>query len=288
MQAIGLGIGVKFGKGGQLMVRLGGVVRLHERLERGLPVGRVDHPLPPLVAHLVEFEVLEDAARITQKLLKAFAVIAHVDIDEPAPGIDPHRRQRGAFRIKRTVPVIGIENIGVGAFKIVGPTVKGTDEIACLAAHAVAGHRRIHQLPPAMRTDIVKRADCFGPGAHDDDRIVADVIGKEIADFGNVFQPPGHLPDFGPQPLLFGRGIIGRQERFGAVGDCALCREVFGGYRRIAGMRKIGHRALLRLSASCRPGRPGRAIRPTWFRNDPSHGPSRGTAPICCSWRPRC
>jgi hypothetical protein len=74
VQAAGGAIGVVVAVLEHLGVGAGDVVRLHEGFERGLPVAVEDHPLAPLVAHLLELERPEDPGRVAQVFLERHAL----------------------------------------------------------------------------------------------------------------------------------------------------------------------------------------------------------------------
>ena len=163
VQAVGLAVRVKLAVFEQLRMRARDMVGLHERFDRGLPVAGIDHPLAPLVAHLVELEGREDTIHIAEKLEQRFAVGVHVDVDPAAPGIDLERGEAGALFIQRAFPVLRIEHESVFAFQVVGPAVEAADEILLLAAHAVHVVRCVDELAAAVRTDIVKGLERVGP-----------------------------------------------------------------------------------------------------------------------------
>src|SRR3546814_3395577 len=60
------------------------------------------------------------------------------------------------------------------------------DERGALAHRLLGPRRRIDQLAAAMRADVVERLVGIRPGAHDDDRIVEDVVGQIAADLRQI------------------------------------------------------------------------------------------------------
>ena len=195
------------------------VIRLHERLERGLPVRRIDHPLAPFEPHLLELEGVEDARERLEILAQRDAFGVHVDEQPAAPLIDLDRRQAGAVFGQRAFPVLRVEDVDVLALEIEGPAMETADEATLRSAGAVALAWRVDQPAAAMRADIVERLDLVRSAAHDNDRVVGDLIGDEVADLGNLLDAASDLPDLGPQPLLLILCIVGREEGLDRIGQ---------------------------------------------------------------------
>ena len=109
----------------------------------------------------------EDFARATEEFLQAFRLfLALVDVDEPAPQIEATLGERGAIGIERAVPVEIMEDEGVLTLQIVTPAVKGAGEAAPgVPAHAIAALWHVDQRAPAMRADVVERAEALVVGS---------------------------------------------------------------------------------------------------------------------------
>ena len=74
---------------------------------------------------------------------------------------------------------------------------------AFLAPSGVSTSRR----PRCMQT-LWCAANSFGPGAHDDDRVVEDVVGEVAADLGDLLDPADLLPHLAPQLVALGAGVL--------------------------------------------------------------------------------
>ena len=93
---------------------------------------------------------------------------------------------------------------------------EGTGRGLC-ALHLAAA---LGQPAATMHADIIERLDPVGRGADDDDRLVEDVVGDEVADLLDLLEPAGHLPDLGPERIGLAAGIVG--------GDIGFDREQLG------------------------------------------------------------
>ena len=112
--------------------------------------------------------------------------------------------RRCALFSQRALPVLLVEDVDVLAFQIVGPAMEAADETLLRAARAILARRRADQPAAAMRAHIVISLERIGRGAHDDDRVIADLVGDEAADLGNFFDAAGHLPHLRPQSIGLG------------------------------------------------------------------------------------
>ena len=74
---------------------------------------------------------------------------------------------------------------------------------AFLAPSGVSTSRR----PRCMQT-LWWAANSFRPGAHDDDRVVEDVVGQVAADLGDLLDAADLLPHLAPQLVAFGAGVL--------------------------------------------------------------------------------
>ena len=59
-----------------------------------------------------------------------------------------------------------------------------------------------HELPSPMATGVPERPDLVRRAAHEQDRLVADLVERRVADLGDLLLAARHLPDPAPQPLL--------------------------------------------------------------------------------------
>ena len=202
----------------QLRMRPRDVIRLHEGLEGRLPVAVEDHPLPPLEAHLLELEGIEKARSGLEVFAQTYGARVHVDEEPAAPSVDLDLAERGALLIEHTLPVLLVEDISILAVQVVGPAVKPANERLPVPAGAVLAGRCIDQPAAAMRADVMVRLDGSGRGAHDQDRVLADLVGDVVARLGDFLDTAGDLPHPRPEAIGFGAGILRRNEGFDRVG----------------------------------------------------------------------
>ena len=102
------------------------------------------------------------------------------------------------------------------ALQVEPPAVVAADELVSRAAGVLGSLGCIDQSAAAMRAHVVVGADLVWRRAHDQDRIVEDVVGEIIADLGDVLEPAGLLPHLAPQLVALGPGIV--------LGDIGLQR----------------------------------------------------------------
>ena len=232
----------------------------------------------------------QDAAGDAEELLQRLGSRVHRDPHPAAPGIQLELRQRSAFGVGRALPVLLVEDVSVLALEVVSPAVERADKVAAVARHAVHAIGGIDQLPATMRADVVVGAQGVTARTlghpHHDDRFIAHVVGEEIAEFGNDFEPFGHLPHAGPQPFLFRLGVFAREERLGAISE--RLRQVLDREARGDAVRLVHRASPLSPATRARRDRPHRAMRSP-FRGtvsspDPSHGtaPNRGCSHLRC------
>jgi hypothetical protein len=195
------------------------VIGLGEGFDRDLPVALEHDPLAPAVAHPVELELIEMAGRRFEIVTQGPAIGIHVDPDPATPGVDLDLAQPGALLGQHAIPVLLVGNVGAVAIEVVAPAVKAADELLALAAGAVRALGCVDELAAAVRADVVKGLDRVLCGTHDQDRVLADLVGDEVADVGDFLDAPGVLPDLRPQQIAFGIGVLARQEGLGGVGD---------------------------------------------------------------------
>ena len=98
--------------------------------------------------------------------------------------------------------------MGADAVDIEGPGVEAADKTQLLAFGITSAWRRIHQSPPPVRADVVVGLDGVGIGAHDQHRIVENVVSDVAAHFGKLFDPSRLQPDLAPQPVALGTGVL--------------------------------------------------------------------------------
>ena len=61
----------------------------------------------------------------------------------------------------------------------------------------------VHQAFPAVRADVVERADATIVAAGDEDRFAPDLVSEEIAGVRHLFSQPADQPGFGPDAIQF-------------------------------------------------------------------------------------
>ena len=82
------------------------------------------------------------------------------------------------------------------------------DEFLLTAAGVIGAARCANESAAAMRAHVVVRLDLVRRTADDQDRVIADVVGDETADFGNFFDAADVLPHLCPQLIALGLGIL--------------------------------------------------------------------------------
>ena len=76
-------------------------------------------------------------------------------------------------------------------------------------------HRRgVHEPASAMGAHVVVGRDRHRPRAHDEDRVVENVVGEVVADLGDVLDAARLLPDLAPEPVALRPGIVHRDVGF--------------------------------------------------------------------------
>ena len=88
------------------------------------------------------------------------------------------------------------------AVEVPRPGMKRTAEYPDLAT-------AFGQCGAAVSTRVVERLDRVLRRSHHDEPDVDDFVGDKRADFGQVFEPTGHLPNVRPQVLSLQRGERG-------------------------------------------------------------------------------
>ena len=186
------------------------MVGLVEGLHRDLPVAVEVQPFAPLVAHVLQTERVEDLGRGKEVVRQGFTVGVHVDEQPAAPGVDLDRGEMGVLRCQHTLPVVLLPNVGACAVQSVCPAVESADErLLRLAAGVLGAFGGVDQTATAVHAHVVVRAsNSFGSGAHDDDRVVEDVVGEVAADLGDLLDPADLLPHLAPQLVALGAGVV--------------------------------------------------------------------------------
>ncbi len=170
----------------ELRVGVRHVVGLHERLEGDLPVAVEDQPVAPPVAHVLELEGVEQGGRGLEVVAQRLAVRVHVDPDPAAPGVDLDVREAGRSRRSGRRPVLPLAahrcSCRRGRSAIRGSRRRTASAAAAGFARARPGCRRAGG--PGASRRCGRRGSSSGAGAHDDDRVVEDLVGEEVADLG--------------------------------------------------------------------------------------------------------
>lgn len=90
--------------------------------------------------------------------------------------------------------------------------MKAADERLTGAAAGVLGALGCVDQPAAtVHTDVVVGPKSVGfvvAGAHHDDRVVEDMVGQVTAHLGQLLDAADLLPDFAPQLVTLGAGIV--------------------------------------------------------------------------------
>ena len=184
------------------------VVGLVEGLHRDLPVAVEVQPLAPLVAHVLQPERVEDLRGGKQVVRQRFTVRIHVDEQPTAPGVDLNRSEMGVLRRQLALPVVLLADVRARAVESVCPAVESADErLACSATGILGTVGGVDQPTAAMHAHVVMCLEFVWTRAHDDDRVVEDVVGQVVADLGDLLDPADLLPHLAPQLVAFGAGI---------------------------------------------------------------------------------
>ena len=172
----------------QLRVRTVAVVALAVVLDHQLPVGLLAHGALHRdlgVLHVVRLHVVSQGR---EELVDGRRIVRQADEDEAAGGLAVHRLEVVVGQLE------AFTHLGAGeqqaAVQLVGPLVVGAHQFGDLALVADA------QARTAMAADVVEGMDLTFGAADDDDRVVADLHGEEVALGRNL---AGHAGD---QPLL--------------------------------------------------------------------------------------
>ena len=113
----------------------------------------------------------------------------------------PHTSHRTGVRSRSSGWRLCSENapawvtLRVPAVGPVAPAVEGADEPAAAGAPALGDP------DAAVPADVVERPHAEVLGAHDDDRLVEDLVLGEVTRLGYLLQPARHLPDPRPEQL---------------------------------------------------------------------------------------
>ena len=174
------------------------VVLLDKGLLGELPVDREAAGVPPLGAQRVHHPPVEDVGDGLQARSERGRVVVEVDPCATTPGLAAHRRQVEVGRVE----VLGGERPGLGHFRVVpvrpvAPAVEGADEAAAARAPS------LHELDTAVAADVVEGPHTLVGSPQDDHRLIEDLVLRAVADFGNLLEAAGHLPDAGPDELGF-------------------------------------------------------------------------------------
>ncbi len=92
------------------------------------------------------------------------------------------------------VELLGAQHEGVLAVESPAPSVERADEGAARPA-------ALDELHAAVAAGVVVGADGGVVDAHDDDRLVENLVLDEVAGLGDLLQPARHLPDARPEQL---------------------------------------------------------------------------------------
>ena len=128
---------------------------------------------------------------------QGLGVAIHVDPDPAAPAADPRLLQRQLLRIEvGTVrPVLAVVDVREIAVQAVAPAVKTAVKTGARNVAAAV----VDQASASMLADVVERLDLVGRDAHQQDRLVEDLVVQVVADLGDLFLAARDLPDPGPK-----------------------------------------------------------------------------------------
>src|SRR3546814_17393941 len=102
---------------------------------------------------------------------------------------------------RSATPIVLLADARAVAVEVERPAMERADERGALAHRLLGPRRRIDQLAAAMRADVVERLVGIRPGAHDDDRIVAEVVGQIAADLRQIPDTADLQPDLAPEKI---------------------------------------------------------------------------------------
>ena len=186
------------------------MVGLVEGLHGDLPIAIEDAPLPPSVAHVLKLEGIEHGRGRLEIVAQGLAVGIHVDADPAAPGVDFDLAQADALVRQRPLPVRLVDHMRVLAIQVVPPAVvrhrRSGGPWPCRRRSWRRGS--VHEPAAAMRAHIVVGADLVRRRAHDEDRVIEDVIGEVAADFGDFLDAADLLPHLAPQLVALRAGVV--------------------------------------------------------------------------------
>ena len=124
-------------------------------------------------------------------------VVVEIDECAAAPGLEAAFAQREvrAPQLVLREDVRRVDELALAVGAPLPPMERAGE--ALRGAAAVLG-----EFHAAMTTVVVERLDGLCIDAHDDDRLVEDLVHDEVAGLFDLLQPAGHLPDVRPELLL--------------------------------------------------------------------------------------
>ncbi len=182
----------------QLRMRRNDVEGLDERVEADLPVA---------------FQVLDDVqvrrapstrpprpvlAEVAEIILQRCSSVIHADEHPAVPAGDPSLGQ-AVVRSVDVPEVPGARDLGELTVEVPGEAVERTPQL-CYASPLIP------EESSPVQARVVECADAVGPGAHDDERGVRDLVDDAVADRGDLFFPAGDLPH--PFPHLLDLAVV--------------------------------------------------------------------------------
>ncbi len=181
----------------ELRVRLHDVVHLDEGLDAELPVHREAAGVPLLGPHRLELPRLEVRGGRFEGLAHGRGVVVEVDPRAAAPGLAAHRYEVEVFLHQ---VVLG-EGAALGdrdvlAVEPVAPSVERAPEAT--GADAAA----LDELHAPVAAGVLEGDDLHVVVAHDDDRLVEELVLDEVARLRDLFEPARHLPHARPEALV--------------------------------------------------------------------------------------
>ena len=154
------------------------------------------------------------------------------------------------FGRQRALPVVLFADVCARPVEPVCPAVEAADErLAGPSAGVLGAVGGVDQPTAPVQAHVVVRPEFVWPRAHDDDRVVKDVVGEVVADLGDLLDPADLLPHLAPQLVTFGAGIV--------LGDVGLhpngyATEVMDG--RVSVLEAGGRTRVLRDDLPCANG----------------------------------
>ena len=131
-------------------------------------------------------------------------VVVEVDPGAAAPDLAPHRHEVDVAGLQ---VVLGerprLRDDGVRAVGAVAPAVERAGEPALARAAA------LDDPDATVAAGVLEGPHPAVVGAHDDDRLVEDLVLDEVAGARDLLEPAGHLPDPGPELLGLQREEVG-------------------------------------------------------------------------------